>query len=501
MVQSFNKIESLLTSLLPAAALVFCAPAAFAQEKSPNSTQQRSAQPASSSQPAGSSEKTPAPGSAVTRTRRAALDPQDGKADHPATIASESTETNPTGDAQASSDAETAAMREEINSAPIGYERSRLQLKLVEHLAAKGLKQEAVTELQSLSNEQRFDPPGFYNIANAQARLGDSESAVNTYRKAIDQRKGHYSRALNNLGVVLLRLGRWDEAYDAFMSAMRLEGFRYAEASYNLGRLYAARGENDLAVREWRRALKVDPEHPAAASAITTLGSGGSITIAAHAPKTVAKPSGANDSNENSGKGERMRSTSASETRSKPRPFGVRTPPTLTVDRETYALLLRGRTAREKGRHEEAADNYRRVMARMGGYFPPANLELGYSLIALKRSDEAIASLLPVAMREGARFPISYYHLARLYELRGELKLAEENYRRAAEAYGESNTQFLLDLSRVREKLGDSSGALASLEKYLSILEAQGQKPAWSAERLATLQSKLNQSQKKEPKQ
>ena len=53
----------------------------------------------------------------------------------------------------------------------------------------------------------------------------------------------------------MLRQGRWDEAYEAFISALKLENFRYAEASYNLGRLYAARGQNDLAVREWRRAL------------------------------------------------------------------------------------------------------------------------------------------------------------------------------------------------------------------------------------------------------
>ncbi len=48
------------------------------------------------------------------------------------------------------------------------------------------------------------------------------------------------------------------------MSALKIENFRYAEASYNLGRLYAARGQSDLAVREWRRALLVDPKHDAA---------------------------------------------------------------------------------------------------------------------------------------------------------------------------------------------------------------------------------------------
>ena len=67
---------------------------------------------------------------------------------------------------------------------------------------------------------------------------------------------------------MFLRSGRLDEAQKALQSALTLESFRYAEASYNLGRVYSARGQNDLAVREWRRALRVDPQHEAAADAL-----------------------------------------------------------------------------------------------------------------------------------------------------------------------------------------------------------------------------------------
>ena len=66
----------------------------------------------------------------------------------------------------------------------------------------------------------------------------------------------------------------------------------------------------------------------------------------------------------------------------------------------------------------EAVDNFRRVLSRENGYFPPANLELSYALLGLKRDDEAFANLLEVTKRDGARYPISYYHLARLYELK-----------------------------------------------------------------------------------
>ena len=150
-------------------------------------------------------------------------------------------------------------MHDQIEATPSGSERVRLQLKLAEQLVAAGKKTEAIKELRAIINANVFDPQVLYNAGNALARLGDSDEAINAHRKAIDQRKGNYSRALNNLGVILLRQGRWDEAHEALSSALKFENFSYAEASYNLGRVYSARGESDLAIREWRRTLRIDP--------------------------------------------------------------------------------------------------------------------------------------------------------------------------------------------------------------------------------------------------
>ena len=83
-------------------------------------------------------------------------------------------------------------------------------------------------------------------------------------------------------------------------------------------------------------------------------------------------------------------------------------------------------------------------------------------------------------------FPISYFHLARLYELKGDLKLAEASFARAVAASPE-NTQFLLDLSRVREKLGDYKGALDAMEQFLKL---SPEKTAWSNDRVAELRRK-----------
>ena len=238
------------------------------------------------------------------------------------------------------------ALRDEITAAPNEFERGQLRLKLVDLLVSKGMKQEAIADLQSFSREDRFNPQGFYNLANAQARLGDSEGAVNTYRKAIEQRKGRYSKALNNLGVILLRLGRWDEAYDAFMGALRVESFRYPEASYNLGRLYALRGENDLAIREWRRALAINPEHSAAAKAIASAGTAGNITVAARVPKAPNKSS-AEPRSTSSTERESSEKRSSITANSTPRAV-AKTPRSFTVDPETYNYLQRARSDRER---------------------------------------------------------------------------------------------------------------------------------------------------------
>lgn len=362
-----------------------------------------------------------------------------------------------------------ASLRDQIQGASTAPDRIRLQLKLADLLVSTGHRTEALKELQLIANSGSFDPVGFYNLGNSFARIGETEAAIDAYRTAIEQRKGSYSRAYNNLGVVLLRNARWDEAYDALLSALKLENFRYAEASYNLGRVYSARGQKDLAAREWRRALFVNPQHDAAAQALANVATEEKIVVESR-PQPQPQPA-------------------------KPAPAPKAAPESkrLTLDQVSFDFLQRARTAAERGKMTEAVDNFLRVLNRQGGYFPPANLELSYALLSLKRNEEAIGHLLQVSQRDGARYPISYFHLGRLYELKGELKLAETAFMQAATTYTPTNAQFLLDVSRVREKLGDFKGALESMERYLKLMPPQGEKPYWSDERLAELRRKAGQ--------
>jgi tetratricopeptide (TPR) repeat protein len=424
-----------------------------------------------------------------------------------------------------------SALRLQIEAAKTDNERGRLRRMLIDYLVALGKKSEAVAELRLMSREDRLDPIGFYNIGNALARLGDTDTAIDAYRKAIKQRHGNYARAFNNLGVMFLRQGRWDEAQEVFATALRLENFRYSEASYNLGRVYAARGEADLAIREWSRALAVEPDHADAAIALARAyaedgspergvavldtfmarrGPSAEMTDARREilfggdapaessttppPSTnIAPPVKATIASSPVAISGSTASRSAKEKSGGKRASASLRP--LTVDRESYDLLQRARASREGGRKEEAAKFYGRVLSRNNGFFPPASLELSYVLSELQRYEEAAASLETITKREGARYPIAYYHLGRQYEKLGRLGLAAEAFEKAVAAYGDANPQFLLDLSRVREKEGNAQAALTAMEAYVRISQSQGRILDWSDERLMQLRQKVAASQ------
>ncbi|HEY0100404.1 MAG TPA: tetratricopeptide repeat protein, partial [Pyrinomonadaceae bacterium] len=416
-------------------------------------------------------------------------------------------------------DGELERLRAEIKDTKAGAERTRLQRALVERLVELKREPEALDALRLMIHEDRYDPPFFFNTGNALARLGDASAAEDAYRKAILQRRGNYSRALNNLGVILIRQGHWDEAQETFAAALLQENHAYPEASYNLGRLYLLRGEADLAIREWTRTLRLEPAHAEAAAALarayaedgdtkrglavldnfvarSTRGGTSGVpreisearrdlvaAAAAHANEDDAT-NAKTETSEGAGGNRAGRASSNANFRA------------LEVDRASYDLLRAARTQRERGSYEESVKVYRDVLARHpAGYFPPANLELGAALINLRRDTEAITALVPLTQKGGARFPVAYYHLGRLYERQGELARAVQHFARAAELYGDANPQVLIDLSRTREKTNDPAGALAAMDAYAASIARQGTVPAWVAERQAKLKQKLSTTQ------
>jgi tetratricopeptide (TPR) repeat protein len=415
-------------------------------------------------------------------------------------------------------DEEIERLRAELKGA--GAEsRSRLQRELVERLVALDRKADALSELRLMIHEDRFDPAFFFNTGNALARLGDSTAAADAYRKAVAQRRGNYSRALNNLGVVLTRQGRWDEAHDALTAALTQENLLYAEASYNLGRLHLLRGATNLALREWTRTLRLQPDHADAAAALARAFAeegdekraaavlenftARAARTGAAVPRQIAfarEAVAAAREDSRAAPPADARAAAPAALGAPARPVGNNaaapraaraTATRFELDAAAYNFFQSAREAGERGRHEEAARQYQRVLRQSGGYFPPANLELGLALLNLNRPEDAISALRPVAERDSARFPVAHYHLARLYERLGRDDAAAEHFAHAARIYGDANPQMLVDLSRVREKTGDTRGALEAIEAYSVAIARQGSVPGWVVERADMLRMKL----------
>jgi tetratricopeptide (TPR) repeat protein len=446
-----------------------------------------------------------------------------------------------TSDAADTNDAELEALRAQAEAAASPAERGRLRLSLAERLAGAGRGAEAAQLLRSLLAEERFDPQLFYNAGNALARLDQSVDAAEAYRKAIAQRRGNYSRAQHNLGVVLTRLGRWEEAEEALRAALRLESNTYAEASYSLGRLHSLRGDAALAAAEWERTLRLKPDHaPAAVALARALAEGGEderalalldafgsraqrrgdavpreVTVArgeivAEANLLAARRAeGARATAAEvsvAGRVESVAARAESGTGAASLPDtvallrGARAPkgaagPVAVVDRRAYTYLLDARAARADERNEEAVNLYRRAIREGGGYLAPANMEMGFTLFSMRRHEEAAAVLLAVVRKEGARYPLVFYHLGRIYEYLGRLGEAGEAFARAAELAGEESPQFYVDLSRVREREGRSTDALSAAEAYVRVTaRGSGGAPAWARERVESLRKKTDKA-------
>jgi len=473
---------------------------------------------------------------AATDATKPAAESKPAQSDKSVDASSSKSSASSTPPAAASSD-DVEELKAQIASASNPSERGRLRQTLAARLADAGRKAEAVELLRSMLAEDRFDPPFFYNTGNALARLGESNAAVDAYRKAISQRHGNYSRAQNNLGVVLMRLGRWDEAEEALTNALKLENYNYAEASYSLGRLHALRGEAGLAIAEWQRTLRLDPNHADAAVALaralaedgdpaqalavldsftTRAGKGvanvprevaiarGEIVAATNvadeerterrssemieASKPVSRPD-KNSQPEKIPQSEKTSPSTLREARSSSKPLHP-----LVVGREAYSLLMNARDARAENHDAEAAALYRKAIEANGGYFAPASIELGYTLTGLHRNEEAAASLLVVLRKEGSHYPVAYYHLGRIYEHLWRVEEAGEAFQRAAELMGETSPQFYVDVSRVREREGRYADALAAAEQYVRLMAQTGGVPDWAGERVNSLRKKVEQN-------
>jgi hypothetical protein len=80
-------------------------------------------------------------------------------------------------------------------------------------------------------------------------------------------------------------------------------------------------------------------------------------------------------------------------------------------------------------------------------------------------------------------------------------RLAEagEAFARAAELAGEESPQFYVDLSRVREREGRRTDALAAAEAYVRVMTRTGGAPEWARARVESLRKTTAESAAPKP--
>jgi tetratricopeptide (TPR) repeat protein len=100
-------------------------------------------------------------------------------------------------------------------------------------------------------------PGGYNNLANAYAKQGRVNQAIETAKMAV-QLQPNYGIAHFNLGNLYASQGRFDLAQPYFGEAIRLYP-NYAEAHSNFGQLLAQQGDLKGSIQEFRKAIDLNP--------------------------------------------------------------------------------------------------------------------------------------------------------------------------------------------------------------------------------------------------
>src|SRR5262249_36151656 len=130
-------------------------------------------------------------------------------------------------------------------------------------LVALGQYSEAITELEKAlrlqaQNSVSFNDLGFAYVKSAEAGEQSAAGAKyalaeTAYREAL-KIKPDYAKALNNLGAVETKLGKFSDAINALSSAVKLKP-DFPEAYYNLGTAYYNNSQLPEAVSSLQHAV------------------------------------------------------------------------------------------------------------------------------------------------------------------------------------------------------------------------------------------------------
>lgn len=116
---------------------------------------------------------------------------------------------------------------------------------------------ESAPEAEPAASQMPGDPKKLYARALEKQRAGAFEEAKDLYR-AVIQKEPHNVKALNNLGVVYMKMKRYRWALIRLKEAVRIRP-DYADAHYNLACLYAQLNHPSESLQYLRKAVALNP--------------------------------------------------------------------------------------------------------------------------------------------------------------------------------------------------------------------------------------------------
>ena len=108
--------------------------------------------------------------------------------------------------------------------------------------------------------DQDQDPGELLEAANAMAKKGDNEEAGKMYSRVLELDPTNV-KAMNNLGIVLKRLGRHEDALQAYHYAIQTDE-AYPLTHKNMGILLEVMNDPDGAITAYERYIELAPSAP-----------------------------------------------------------------------------------------------------------------------------------------------------------------------------------------------------------------------------------------------
>jgi len=133
------------------------------------------------------------------------------------------------------------------------------QLKPIIDLYSKGEVQEALDSIEALKKNYPNEPLIFNINGACFAGLGQLDSAIKCYKKAISI-SPNYADAHNNLGNTLKRVGELGKAVISLDKALDINP-NHLDANYNLGSTLRELGKFKASIQNYQKVINIKPNH------------------------------------------------------------------------------------------------------------------------------------------------------------------------------------------------------------------------------------------------